>query len=359
MRVATCALAALLASSGADAADWQRAAMRLSHQDAVIWIVGTAALTLGAFLGCLWQLRRARLHENTPTSRIRSAAQGYVELEGVAGTLPGPEIVSPLTRTPCVWWSVTIERLHRDADDSPGHRGPVAVMDPGWGWPGAVAEQTLRRASPRIVRREQSNELFVIRDQTGECVVDVAGAAVRPSVSRSWRGTSMIPDYGPAAGIWFPLGGRYRYTEKMIRIGDPLYVLGWFRTHSEQQEFDRNAELRALLADWKKDRAELLRRFDANGDGEIDPGEWEQVRKAAKAEVARLQVERSTAPDVNIIAAPRDRRPFIVSTVPQARLVFRARLAAAALLALAACSAAALSFVVHARTAAAESWQAG
>jgi len=347
---------ALLFCPAATAGDWQQAAMVMSYQDAVIWIVGTALLTLLGFLGCLWQLRRARLHENTPTSRIRSAAQGYVELEGIAGTLPGPEIISPLTRTPCVWWSVTVERLHQDRDES-YHRQSAYTLSDNWGWAGLFGEMVLHKASSRIVRREQSDDLFVIRDQTGDCVVDIAGASVRPSVSRSWRGTSAIPDYGPEAGVWFPLGGRYRYTEKLIRIGDPLYVLGWFRTHREHQEFDRAAELRALLAEWKSDRTELLRRFDANGDGEIDLQEWEQVRQAAKTEVARMQVERSTAPDVNIIAAPRDRRPFIVSTVPQARLVFRARLAAVLLLAMAAFSAGALTFVLHARTAATQSWQ--
>src|SRR3546814_9949400 len=44
------------------------------------------------------RLRESRLIQDTPTSRVRSAAQGYVEFEGFARLMPGPPIFSPLSQ---------------------------------------------------------------------------------------------------------------------------------------------------------------------------------------------------------------------------------------------------------------------
>lgn len=67
----------------------------------------------GGALAGLWytiiSLRQGRTVEDTPTSRVRSAAQGYVELEG-RGLLPeGVQSLAPLTGLSCTWWSFRIE----------------------------------------------------------------------------------------------------------------------------------------------------------------------------------------------------------------------------------------------------------
>ena len=74
------------------------------------WISALVALA-AAFgitrhgLRSFWKLR---LIVDTPTARIRSAAQGYVELTGIAH--PHRELVAaPLTGTPCVWYRYEIE----------------------------------------------------------------------------------------------------------------------------------------------------------------------------------------------------------------------------------------------------------
>jgi len=72
-------------------------------------------LTLGfAVSGGGWlafrSLHIARLIEDTPTSRIRSAAQGYVELAGRCRPLDGTQNLAPLTQRPCVWWSYRIQQ---------------------------------------------------------------------------------------------------------------------------------------------------------------------------------------------------------------------------------------------------------
>ncbi|HEY1992361.1 MAG TPA: hypothetical protein VGH71_07845, partial [Gammaproteobacteria bacterium] len=89
------------------------------------WIQGLspgefALSLLAAWGGCLlaffmgWRFqRRLRIIAETPKSLIRSAAQGYVELQGIARLMPGPPIVAPLTGKRCVWWSYRIERRSR------------------------------------------------------------------------------------------------------------------------------------------------------------------------------------------------------------------------------------------------------
>ena len=67
-------------------------------------------------------LARARLMEDTPLSLIRSAAQGYVELQGTARTLPGPPIVAPLSGGRCCWWRYRIDfrGKRQQSRDPPG-----------------------------------------------------------------------------------------------------------------------------------------------------------------------------------------------------------------------------------------------
>src|SRR3546814_16607423 len=75
--------------------------------------------------------------------------------------------------------------------------------------------------------------------------------------------------------------GEYRYTEEQICIGEPLYALGMFRSQTAVLSEDEAGDVRDLLRDWKRHHRELLRRFDRNGDGEIDVQEWDTARAAA------------------------------------------------------------------------------
>ena len=63
-------------------------------------------------------LHHTRLIENTPTAKIRSAVQGYVELNGQTRLMEGPVIVSPLSGKSCVWYRYKVEEKmeYRQAD---------------------------------------------------------------------------------------------------------------------------------------------------------------------------------------------------------------------------------------------------
>jgi len=274
------------------------------------------------------RLRRARLIEDTPTSRVRSAAQGYVELEGRATCLPGPEIYSPLTRSPCVWWRYRVQQRRGS-----GRNARWVTLESG-----------------------TSDALFLLDDGTGACVIDPEGARVFPNLHRQWRGSTPRPLRHPPArnsgGLSFAFGfGGYRYSESLIGRDAPLHALGAFTTVRAAQDADSEVELRELLAAWKRDRASLLARFDANADGEVDLQEWETARREAMAQVRRENAARPQPPDAHVLRRPPDGRLFLLSTLPQRGLAARKRWTAVTLLALTVIAASLLLVLLPARLA--------
>ncbi|HEX7022164.1 MAG TPA: hypothetical protein VF171_04850, partial [Trueperaceae bacterium] len=118
----------------------------------VILLVLTSLACL--FVGALF-LKQALALTATATSYIRSAAQGYVVLEGEGLPLPGRSIHAPFSGKPCVWWSTQVESLL-----GPGTSERLAP-------------------SPDAFNKHFSTEPFLLRDGTGECCVDPTEADVR------------------------------------------------------------------------------------------------------------------------------------------------------------------------------------
>ena len=256
----------------------------------VMTVIGIGALVYGFV-----QLSRARLMQDIPTSRLRSAAQGYVELHGHARLLPGPQITAPLSGARCCWWDYRVEE----------HR--------------TVTRGGKRSSEWVVIDRGTSDELFLLDDGTGECVIDPVGAKVIPSLSRTWRGYHPRPQGPPRERGWFQVGN-FRYSERLVQFGDPLFALGHFQTQIASRDDNESRDVSELLATWKKDRVNLLQRFDADRDGQIDLKEWEAARREAIQQVRDEQVQRSIQPDLNILNQPKDRRPYILSTRSEAQL---------------------------------------
>ncbi|HET7775158.1 MAG TPA: hypothetical protein VFK74_02240, partial [Azospira sp.] len=208
-----------------------------------------AAISLIAWAGAV---KRRRAIADTPTSRIASAAQGYVELQGTGRPLEGLPLVSPLTALPCLWYRYTTEE--KDSDNK---------------W--------------KVVDQGESEASFLLDDDSGICVVDPVGGEIYSQHREQWtRGDS-------------------RHTEWKLIKGDPIYALGEFRTLAGGDGLlDPAEELKLLLAEWKKNPAELHRRFDLNGDGQLDQDEWLLVRQAARREVEKLHQQARAQPSVNI-----------------------------------------------------------
>ena len=254
------------------------------------------AASLAGFIGGFYYFLRKRVMENVPTSRIRSAAQGYLELIGRGVWMEGPQTIAPLTGTPCTWYGYEIEERRSSG----------------------------RRTRWVTVERGVSEDLFLLVDETGQCVIDPDGASVVPTVCHTWYGTTRRPRGGSAGG-GFPGGGRYRYTEKRMHPDDPLYAIGLFSTvGGASGAFDVNTDLIALLKEWKADSEGLLARHDRNKDGKIDLREWEAVREAALGQVLANHRELRSAPPVNMLGRTHDpRRPYLLSAQPQEHMIRR------------------------------------
>ena len=74
------------------------------------WIVSLACILALAAIAWVMSFRRARRINDTPTSRIASAAQGYTELVGRGHHRPDSPVLSRITALPCVWYRYVIEQ---------------------------------------------------------------------------------------------------------------------------------------------------------------------------------------------------------------------------------------------------------
>ncbi|WP_449370281.1 GIDE domain-containing protein [Thiomonas sp.] len=227
---------------------------------------------------------RRRVMEDMPTARIRSAAQGYVELVGQA-LAPDLPLFSPITRTPCCWYRYKIER--RDGSD-------------GDKW--TTEEQGASTAQ------------FWLDDETGRCIIDPEGAEVRARTRSTWTGAAaqLIP--GSRGEVMLAGDKDHRYTEHLILPGQTLYALGWFASLSPLQA-SKHEEVRERIAAWKAD-PQQRRAFDTNGDGELDMAEFEQLRQQAAATVEAERRERAVLPQTHVLKKPNDRRVFLLTTEP-------------------------------------------
>lgn len=262
----------------------------------VFWLLVTAlgGLSGWGFYQAFRGLSKARLIEDTATARIRSAPQGYVELIGIGKCMSGEPIVAPLTGQRCCWFSYVVEER----------------------------VQSGRNSRWRTVSKGTSDGLFLLSDGEAHCIVDPVGAEIVPGSQDRWYGNSANPDIGPkAGGPWLGIGARYRYHERRIAIGSPLYAVGWFQTDSTAPTpAEMDLAVAQRLKEWKQSYDHLLQRFDEDGDGQIDMQEWQVVRAAAKHEVGKEQKAAAPKWGLDILKKPADGRSYLLAARDQAAL---------------------------------------
>ena len=239
--------------------------------DAMAWIACLVLVAGISFVAWIGNSRRNRTIADLPTSRISAAAQGYVELYGRA--VPDPEhlIVSPFSSVRCVWY-----------------RFQVFQRCDGRHW--------------QLVHAGTSHETFVISDGSGQCFVDPDHAEV----------------IGPERRVSY--AEDYKRVEDILFAG-PIYVLGEFSTvGGANMPLNHKEDVTDLLAEWKRDKAGLLQRFDLDGNGEIDLKEWALARRAAAREVEKRHREWRASPGVHVMRAPADGRLFLLSSLSPQKL---------------------------------------
>lgn len=238
---------------------------------------------------------RYRFMDATATSRIRSAAQGHVELKGLGEFLPGDTITSPFSGRRCVWYHCTVDKRQR--------RG--------------------KRTTWTNISDECSSHLFRLVDETGDCVIDPDDAYVVPETDLTWYGNSPgRRSHPPKTRAIVSLGlSRYRFRERLIRPATEFYALGWFRTiHSTPSDEFVSKQVEELVRQWKLQPERYLRDFDFDGNGRIQKGEWKAIRSAARGQVlARLGKQKQQH---HVMSRPADRRqPFVLSARAEEALV--------------------------------------
>jgi len=239
------------------------------------WLVCLAAMAALSILAWLSALRRLRAVRDTPTSKIASAAQGYVELTGRGLPFGEAPLLGRLTAQPCLWYRFRIEQR--------GSKNKWNTIESG-----------------------ESDDSFMLHDETGDCIVDPEQAEIITRHRKQWQ------------------DGNRRYTEWQLLENDGVYVIGQFHTRGgSTNELDTREELKALLAEWKKDMPGLHARFDLDGNGVLDMQEWMLARSAAKREVTRMVRDSRAAPDIHFIGLPQDGRLFLISNLEQNDLARR------------------------------------
>jgi len=155
-------------------------------------------------------LKAARTLQDLPISKIRSAAQGFVELSGYTVPLPDSVIKGKLKLTPCAWYCYQVEEYDPDLNEE-------TDLKPGW----------------QIIETKISSAPFLFRDETGECVVFPRNAEVFPLQTTTFRGHTRTPTLQPKS-FWRRLwnnSGRYRYTESRLELYKPLAMTGMFYSY--------------------------------------------------------------------------------------------------------------------------------
>lgn len=224
------------------------------------------ALAVINLLGWLAALRIARAINDTPTSRVASAAQGYVELHGHAQPHQGQQLMTPFSRLPCLWYRFRTERRN---DDKWEH-----------------------------VESGESLAPFDLVDASGTCTIEPAGAHIQTTHKETRN------------------DGEWRHTEEVLLKNDRLYALGAFHSvGSNDLVLDARREEGELLAEWKSDREALHRRFDLDGDGDISPREWLLARLAARREIARQHAALRAQATRHYLSRPGDMRPYLISNL--------------------------------------------
>jgi hypothetical protein len=194
-------------------------------------------------------------------------------------------------------------------------------------WAYEIAEEqrdSKGNAHWRTVESAASVELFALVDDDGSrCLVGPVSAEITPTVRNVWYGTGARPAGPPPDSSPLLHSGGWRYTERLLGVGERLCVMGELRSHSELG--DVNAAAAAKLHEWKQDQRSLLARFDVDHDGKLEAAEWEAARLAAARE-SQTQTLQSAISRESVISEPANGEPFLIAPLSASQLEKREQL---------------------------------
>jgi ribosomal protein L37AE/L43A len=223
---------------------------------------------VSSFLFWLSAFQRKRAFEDVPTSTVAAAAQGYIELRGTAEAAPGHSLRGRLTGAPCIWCQFVMKERNNEGEYVETEAGSLGVP-------------------------------FLLRDKTGECLVDAGQAEVVCNRCQQWK------EDGRTCEEW------------SIRVGDPIYVVGFFSTGNADAVGHLNMKVAYQLASEQRNPAAFAARYDTDHDGKVD------AREVAVARVAKRREEEQRLAHqggVHTVGPSPDGRPFLVVSAGQERV---------------------------------------
>jgi|GEM_PF-802908 len=231
----------------------------------------------------LREYKAAQAIADIATSKISSAAQGYVEIIGKG--VSAEAAISPVSGQRCLWYEYQHYRT----------KGWLSRLMLG-----------LDRGDWELLASGKLEDIFTIGDGSDHCLVNPRGAQVSELEYEEWY------------------EGNNFYKEARLLPGRDLYVLGNFITQSaSQQRTEFSRQVGALIAEWKQDQKRFLERFDLDNDGQVSEQELELVRAAATREIRKQLGELKPQ---TTISKPSDNRPFIISHHAHHKLIRRHKL---------------------------------
>jgi hypothetical protein len=276
---------------------------------------GVGSLYYGARL-----LRAAQRIVDMPRSKLASAPQGYVEVQGFAW--PVAE-TAQLDDREALYYLCWIERK---------------VTRPG--------PNNERRTEWDTVFHHKVTHPFYLVDSTGVAKVDLRRCefSLDSATVRSWRSLSLkekrwitalvrsarIPGFPPSNFLWGLFSPSFRVTEDKLYVGSAMYAAGDVRTESQTKESVQLRGLaefhqRVLRSDARSQRnvAALL---DKDKDGKVSAKEAEEGY-AFVAHLARKKPEPENAPafPVHGVLGSSPDHKLLVANLHQQHLLKRMR----------------------------------
>lgn len=223
--------------------------------EGILYLIGFGAFF---FFTGFRRLRLRRKAIGMATSRARSMAMGTVELSGIADRFV--DLSDPIFKRPCTYYNIKVEELRRSGKNS--------------NWV--------------TIHHEHSDGIgFFCKDATGRVLVLPKNAELHfnaPIVLNKGGFTGTSPEAAFMAR-WNTFG-KIRVTAHILRMGDPIYVIGCALPTREMMAPDKPVVpdvpgAISMAAQLKKD-PKRMKELDTNQDGTVDAEEWERGLAAYK-----------------------------------------------------------------------------
>ena len=193
--------------------------------------------------GFIKYLKFTNIIADLPTSKIRSASMGMVELKGTAKRKYN--LLSPCANLPCIYYRVKKYKRANNTEQS------------GWKW---------------YETKVSGNVPFFLEDDYGRVCVYPEGAEVLPLKKETYTNSGGF--YAGGISNMVPVG--QKWEEEIILDNSPVYVLGWAEYPLQSDKSEIKKIRLEILRKIKKDE-KLLSFYDADKNGRIDPHEWEKA----------------------------------------------------------------------------------